>query len=39
MIVGCARVSSIKQNLERQLANLKTFGLEKIFTEKDRESQ
>lgn len=34
MIVGYARVSSIDQNLERQLANLKTFGVEKIFTEK-----
>ncbi|MEJ7363451.1 recombinase family protein, partial [Staphylococcus epidermidis] len=29
-----ARVSSIDQNLERQLENLKTFGAEKIFTEK-----
>ena len=29
-----ARVSSIDQNLERQLDNLKTFGVEKIFTEK-----
>ena len=28
------RVSSIDQNLERQLENLKTFGAEKIFTEK-----
>ena len=28
------RVSSIDQNLERQLDNLKTFGVEKIFTEK-----
>ncbi len=34
MITGCARVSSIDQNLERQLDNLKTFGVEKIFTEK-----
>lgn len=34
MIVGYARVSSIEQNLERQLENLKTFGVEKIFTEK-----
>lgn len=34
MIVGYARVSSIDQNLERQLENLKTFGAEKIFTEK-----
>lgn len=29
MIVGYARVSSIDQNLERQLENLKTFGVEK----------
>lgn len=35
MIVGYARVSSIDQNLERQLENLKTFGVEKIFTEKE----
>ena len=28
------RVSSVDQNLERQLENLKTFGAEKIFTEK-----
>jgi DNA invertase Pin-like site-specific DNA recombinase len=34
MIVGYARVSSIDQNLERQLENLKMFGAEKIFTEK-----
>jgi DNA invertase Pin-like site-specific DNA recombinase len=36
MIVGYARVSSSStdQNLERQLENLKTFGAEKIFTEK-----
>ena len=34
MIVGYARVSSIDQNLERQLENLKLFGAEKIFTEK-----
>ena len=34
MIIGYARVSSIDQNLERQLENLKTFGAEKIFTEK-----
>ena len=33
MIVGYARVSSIDQNLQRQLANLKAFGVEKIFTE------
>lgn len=34
MIVSYARVSSIDQDLERQLENLKTFGAEKIFTEK-----
>ena len=34
MIVGYARVSSIDQNLERQLENLKMFSAEKIFTEK-----
>lgn len=34
MIIGYARVSSVYQNLERQLENLKTFGVEKIFTEK-----
>ncbi|MCE4951119.1 recombinase family protein, partial [Staphylococcus hominis] len=34
MIVGYARVSSTDQNLERQLDNLKTFGVEKFFTEK-----
>ena len=34
MIVGYARVSSLDQNLERQLENLKTFCVEKIFTEK-----
>ncbi|MCG1393893.1 recombinase family protein [Staphylococcus epidermidis] len=34
MIVGYARVSSIDQKLERQLENLKVFGAEKIFTEK-----
>lgn len=34
MIVGYARVSSIDQNLERQLENLKLFGAEKIFREK-----
>lgn len=34
MIVGYARVSSFDQNLERQLENLKLFGVEKIFTEK-----
>ena len=34
MIIGYARVSSIEQNLERQFESLKTFGAEKIFTEK-----
>ncbi len=33
-VTGYARVSSVDQNLERQLDNLKTFGVEKIFTEK-----
>src|SRR5699024_920052 len=32
--VGYARVSSEKQNLERQILDLKEFGVEKIFTEK-----
>ncbi len=34
MIIGYARVSSIDQNLERQIENLEVFGAEKIFTEK-----
>lgn len=34
MIVGYARVSSNSQNLERQIENLKTFGAERIFSEK-----
>jgi DNA invertase Pin-like site-specific DNA recombinase len=34
LIVGYARVSTIDQNLDRQIENLKSFGAEKIFTEK-----
>ncbi|MDS3961599.1 recombinase family protein, partial [Staphylococcus epidermidis] len=34
MIVGYARVSTIDQNLDRQIENLEAFGAEKIFTEK-----
>jgi DNA invertase Pin-like site-specific DNA recombinase len=34
MIVGYARVSTIDQNLDRQIENLEAFGLERIFTEK-----
>ena len=33
MIIGYARVSSIDRNLERQLDNLKTFGVENIYRE------
>ena len=33
MIIGYARVSSIDQNLERQLDNLKTFGVENLYRE------
>ncbi|GEQ07081.1 hypothetical protein SGA02_29090 [Staphylococcus gallinarum] len=33
MIISYARVPSIDKNLARQLDNLKTFGVEKIFTE------
>ena len=39
MIVGYARVSSIDQNLERQLENLKLFGAEKYLQKNNRESQ
>ena len=39
MIIGYARVSSVDQNLERQLDNLKTFGVENIYRETIRESQ
>lgn len=34
MIIGYARVFSIDQNLDRQLDNLKAFGVEKIFIKK-----
>lgn len=34
MIIGYARVSSSDQNLDRQLKDLKEFGCEKIFTDK-----
>lgn len=34
MKIAYARVSTLEQNLERQLENLKEFGAEKIFTEK-----
>src|SRR5699024_10097016 len=34
MIIGYARVSSKEQNLDRQIKELKNFGCEKIFTEK-----
>ena len=33
MIIGYARVSSTDQNLERQIDNLKTFGVENIYRE------
>lgn len=35
MIIGYARVSSKDQNLARQIEELKIFGCEKIFTEKE----
>lgn len=34
MIIGYARVSSKEQNLDRQVKELKKFGCEKIFSEK-----
>lgn len=34
MIIGYARVSSAEQNLTRQVNDLKKFGCQKIFTEK-----
>jgi DNA invertase Pin-like site-specific DNA recombinase len=36
MKVAYARVSTEDQNLERQIENLKSFGAEKIFVEKNR---
>ena len=36
MIIGYARVSSVDQNLERQLDNLKTFGVEKVNVDKHK---
>ena len=39
MIIGYARVSSVDQNLERRLDNLKTFGVEKYLQRNNRESQ
>lgn len=39
MIVGYARVSSIDQNIERQLENLKTFGAEKFLQKSNQENQ
>jgi len=34
MIVGYARVSTNDQNLDRQIENLHSFGVEKIFLKK-----
>src|SRR5699024_7976546 len=34
MIVGYARVSTVDQNLDRQIENLYSLGAEKLFTEK-----
>ena len=31
MIIGYARVSTIDQNLDRQIENLQSFGAEKIY--------
>ena len=38
MKVGLARVSSVGQNLERQIIALKEYGCEKIFEEKVSEN-
>lgn len=35
MIIGYARVSSKDQNLDRQVKELKRFGCDKVFTEKE----
>lgn len=34
LIVGYSRVSTIDQNLDRQIENLEASGVERIFTEK-----
>lgn len=34
MIIGYARVSSVNQNLERQLDNLKSSWCKEIYTER-----
>lgn len=34
MIIGYARVSTVDQNLDRQIASLKEYGCEKIFADK-----
>ena len=34
MLVGYVRVSTIEQNVERQIAELKNFGVEKFFIDK-----
>ena len=33
-IVGCARVSSVEQNLDRQLVQLKAENVETVFVDK-----
>ena len=34
MLVGYVRVSTIEQNVDRQIAELKNFGVEKFFVDK-----
>jgi len=34
MIIGYARVSTVEQNLDRQIDSMKEHGVEKVFTEK-----